>query len=101
MPVPSSGARDRRYVGFEIGAGQRDNPAGFGRSIQRHQQLHHRHPVGEGLHRGLALAEGFDHVAILRRVAIGNRFVVEDRHQALLGVLLFDQILALDAGDVA
>src|SRR6267143_409134 len=87
--LPSAG--HQRYVMFEFGVGEMYRLAEFRGAIESHQHFHHAD----------AVMKRFHHMSVLVGIAIDAGFVLAHRHQALLGILLLDEILALRSGDRA
>src|SRR3712207_6591181 len=96
--VLSSG--DRRDVGLQYIVGQVHGAASFGGAIERHEHLDHGNAGAEGLQRLFTLAERFDHVSVFEGIAVCRSLVLKHRHQALLGALLLDEVLAFGSGHV-
>src|SRR3981189_1978524 len=97
--LPSAG--HQRYVMFEFGVGEMYRLAEFRGAIESHQHFHHADAVMKGFRRAQAAPERFHHMAVLVGIAVDAGFVLDHRHQALLGILLLDEILALRSGDRA
>jgi hypothetical protein len=87
--------RHERNIVFEFGIRETDGPAKFRGAIESHKHFHDADPVIKGFCRTHASPEGLHHMAVLIGVAVDAGFVLDNRHQALLGILLLDEVFAL------